>query len=39
MLNALYDALADGSFSESLKKKEARQTLAKTIKMVVAAWR
>lgn len=30
------DALADGSFQESLKKKEARQTLAKTIKMVVA---
>ena len=29
------DALADGSFQESIKKKEAKQTVAKTLKMIV----
>ena len=30
------DALADGSFQESIKKKEAKKTRAKTLRMVVA---
>ncbi|GAK57211.1 chromosome segregation ATPases [Candidatus Vecturithrix granuli] len=30
------DALADGSFQESIKKKEARQNVTKTLKMIVA---